>query len=250
MDEYIRRVMRKSVKMIMDAEVCCLEDVKRRVWGEYFVYVHTFPDCRRYVGQTKKDVKARWGMNGIGYKGNKRMYDEITRVGWDNIGHDVVATVYGEKAALTKENELIKEYNSSDRRYGFNTVKSVKFVYSDEMATILHFCDFYMDMWDFGMKNLGELEEGRYVLSLDKLHLKLMDAIIDMCFFMDKNDLYKEIEDKTGILGYMKRNIFYQDDFINDCWSRGMIVSVKKLEEDIYDIKLEGFAELGREPLW
>lgn len=65
--------------MIMDADVSCLNDVKKRFWGEYYVYMHTFPDGRRCIGQTGKPVKWRWGLGGNGYKGNKKMYDEIRR---------------------------------------------------------------------------------------------------------------------------------------------------------------------------
>lgn len=79
MSRYVNVRLRKSVSMITDADVSCLNDVKKRFWGEYYVYMHTFPDGRRYIGQTGKPVKERWGLGGNGYKGNKKMYDEIRR---------------------------------------------------------------------------------------------------------------------------------------------------------------------------
>ena len=233
--------------MMMDADVSCLNDVKKRFWGEYYVYMHTFPDDRVYVGQTGKPVKERWGLDGNGYRGNKRMYEEIKRVGWDNIRHEVVATVYGRKNALLLERELMERYAATDNEKGFNTVKTVGF---EDESTIVHFCDFYMSMGDFGLRNLGELDEGRYVIDQPKLHMKLMNAITDMCFFMEKNELYDRIIQMTGVKGYVKRNTFFGDKFINDCWSRGMFVDVKKIEDDIYDVALDGFAEIGRAPLW
>lgn len=110
MSRYVNVRLRKSVSMIMDADVSCLNDVKKRFWGEYYVYMHTFPDGRRYIGQTGKPVKERCGLRGNGYKGNKKMYDEIGRVGWDNVRHEIVATVYGRKNALLLERGLMEEW--------------------------------------------------------------------------------------------------------------------------------------------
>lgn len=85
----------------------------------YSVYVHTFPDGKRYVGATSTDVEYRWGSNGCNYK-NPEMRDAIKKAGWENIKHEVIAVGLTEEEASIMERSLIKKYNSADERYGYN----------------------------------------------------------------------------------------------------------------------------------
>ena len=39
----------------------------------YFVYIHIFPNGKRYVGLTSQNPERRWG-KGIGYKLYRRQY--------------------------------------------------------------------------------------------------------------------------------------------------------------------------------
>lgn len=85
----------------------------------YSVYVHTFPDNKKYVGTTSTDVAYRWGSNGCNYK-NPAMKKAIKDAGWENVKHEVVATCLTEEEATEMERALIKKYNSADDRYGYN----------------------------------------------------------------------------------------------------------------------------------
>ena len=40
----------------------------------YKVYIHEFPDGKKYIGITKQTLKARWGINGNGYKTQTKFY--------------------------------------------------------------------------------------------------------------------------------------------------------------------------------
>lgn len=86
---------------------------------KYQVYVHTFPNNKKYVGlTTKEDVKRRW-QNGYGYKTQKLMYRAILKCGWENIKH----TVYQcdtEKEMKYLERYLIAYYHSNEPKYGYN----------------------------------------------------------------------------------------------------------------------------------
>ena len=82
----------------------------------YYIYVHTSPNYKVYVGLSKHP-KQRWN-NGEGYKDNKNFYDDIKLFGWDNIKHEIVAeTYYGwvarkiEKTKITKNKKYGKSYN-------------------------------------------------------------------------------------------------------------------------------------------
>lgn len=84
----------------------------------YYVYVHTFPNGKRYVGVTI-DTKRRWGKNGHGYH-NPYMKNAIEKYGWENVKHEIVAEVPTEKEASKMEMELIAKYDSANRLYGYN----------------------------------------------------------------------------------------------------------------------------------
>ena len=102
--------MRGRTEAIKQAVPVCsmsAEDMKSKAGWNYTVYYHEFPDGRRYVGQTCKPMKERWGKNGSGYKGNAAMYDEILRVGWDNIKHVIYKTGLNALQALKEEDRLI-----------------------------------------------------------------------------------------------------------------------------------------------
>lgn len=85
--------------------------------GDYSVYVHVFPDGKKYIG-VSKDPQKRWKSNGSGYISNHEMYRAICKYGWDNIEHNVVETGLTREEAKAKERELINEHNSI--KNGFN----------------------------------------------------------------------------------------------------------------------------------
>lgn len=94
---------------------------------DYTVYKHTSPSGKVYIGITKQKPQDRW-KNGHGYL-NKNKYDEYTqpamakaivKYGWDNFQHEILFTGLTKEEAKTKEIELISEYKSDDRRFGYN----------------------------------------------------------------------------------------------------------------------------------
>lgn len=84
----------------------------------YTVYVHVFPNGKRYVGTTTS-VKQRWGANGGQYR-NEYMMKAIKEFGWENIKHEIVATDLPKEQAETMEMELIHKYRSYERDFGYN----------------------------------------------------------------------------------------------------------------------------------
>ena len=56
---------------------------------EYCVYVHIFPNEKRYVGQTKQKPEYRFN-NGEGYNGCPYMYRAIQKYGWENVRHEIL----------------------------------------------------------------------------------------------------------------------------------------------------------------
>lgn len=85
----------------------------------YFVYKHTSPSGKVYIGVTRQVPEKRW-QNGLGYRKQKRFYRAIQKYGWENIAHEVVADNLSGEEADELEKQLIHEYKSSDKRFGYN----------------------------------------------------------------------------------------------------------------------------------
>ena len=93
---------------------------------EYYVYLHTFPDGKRYVGITSMKPERRWN-KGRGYrrriKGRytqKAMAYATLKNDWDSIKHEVLASGLTREEAREIESRLIAEYRSNEPEYGYN----------------------------------------------------------------------------------------------------------------------------------
>lgn len=85
----------------------------------YSVYKHTTPNGKVYIGITKQKPVKRW-LHGKGYAKQGHFYNAILKYGWDNIKHEVLFTELTREEAEAKEVELIAEYKSDQRAYGYN----------------------------------------------------------------------------------------------------------------------------------
>ena len=56
----------------------------------YFVYKHTTPDGKIYIGYGKGKPNDRW-QSGYNYKNNKDFSAAIHQYGWENIRHEILA---------------------------------------------------------------------------------------------------------------------------------------------------------------
>ena len=55
------------------------------------VYIHTFPNGKKYVGVTSQvPASLRWHNNGSGYKNQGYISRAIEKYGWDNVSHEIV----------------------------------------------------------------------------------------------------------------------------------------------------------------
>lgn len=85
----------------------------------FSVYIHIFPNNKVYIGITSKNPKDRWDY-GHGYLHQNVMNNAIKKYGWNNIEHKILFTNLTMEEAEEKEIELIRQYNSTDRSFGYN----------------------------------------------------------------------------------------------------------------------------------
>lgn len=82
------------------------------------VYKHTTPENKVYIGATGVNPIKRWNY-GYGYR-NSSFYEAIKIHGWNNIKHEIVRDCLTKDEAYELEKELIEQYKSTNREYGFN----------------------------------------------------------------------------------------------------------------------------------
>lgn len=87
---------------------------------KWIVYMHVFPNNKRYVGITHyKDLTQRWGVDGTNYIG-QYVYSGISKYGWDNIEHIILLDNLTLAEAALLESCYISLYNSNHITYGYN----------------------------------------------------------------------------------------------------------------------------------
>lgn len=93
----------------------------------YTVYLHIFPNGKKYVGITHRKPEARWGANGRCYMRQcngkyvqPRMAYAILKYGWDDVTHEILFEGLTKEEAEQKEIELISFYRSNQRGFGYN----------------------------------------------------------------------------------------------------------------------------------
>ena len=85
----------------------------------YKVYMHTFPNGKKYVGLTMQPVNRRW-RDGKSYSCNRRMANAIKKYGWDNIQHNILADGLTADEAAAMEIRLINELDLLNPDKGYN----------------------------------------------------------------------------------------------------------------------------------
>ena len=80
------------------------------------VYIHKFPNGKKYVGVCQC-CEDRWA-NGNGYAYNTKMYSDIQKYGWENIEHKILLETSNSEIAYTIEKILIDELDLKNN--GFN----------------------------------------------------------------------------------------------------------------------------------
>lgn len=85
----------------------------------YKIYKHTFPNGKVYIGLTSQNVNKRW-QNGFGYERQQYLYNAIKKYGWQNTIHEILFDNLTKENAEQKEIELIAQYKSNQREFGYN----------------------------------------------------------------------------------------------------------------------------------
>lgn len=84
----------------------------------YIVYMHVFPNNKKYIGITGQSLNARW-KNGLGYNGSS-LQNEIIQQGWENLRHYILFQSDDYKKAKEIYTYYIDKLKTFDSDYGYN----------------------------------------------------------------------------------------------------------------------------------
>lgn len=84
----------------------------------YKVYMHIFPNDKKYIGITRMEVKERWA-NGKGYK-HQFVWRAIEKYGWENIRHEILFSNLSKEKAERLEMICILTFKTNVIEYGYN----------------------------------------------------------------------------------------------------------------------------------
>lgn len=100
--------------------------------SNYTVYMHVFPNGKKYIGITGQPLNKRFGSNGIGYKRCPKVYKAIKKYGWENVEHIVLAEGLAKEEAEEIEIKLIKKHNTTVEGYNIEHGGNTTGTHSEE----------------------------------------------------------------------------------------------------------------------
>lgn len=89
-----------------------------KVFMNYYIYSHTTPDGKVYIGQST-NPELRWE-NGRGYEENDDFYFAIQKYGWNEIKHSILCTCETKAEADYYESLFIVALDSENSNCGYN----------------------------------------------------------------------------------------------------------------------------------
>ena len=142
----------------------------------YFVYVHTSPDGKKYVGYGHGKPNDRWE-RGRGYQQQKTFYAAIQKYGWDAFTHEVYCDKLCAYEAQKLERELIIRYESWKPEKGYNTIIPREPIHGPHYSV-------YQLIFPDGKQYIGRTSlplEERWKNGLGYIHQRELNEAIEKC---------------------------------------------------------------------
>lgn len=171
----------------------------------YKVYVHIFPNGKKYVGITRQKLKKRW-QNGKGYQGQV-VYNAILKYGWKNFSHCILFETNNKEKAGKKEIEYIKLFNTIKQGYNNATGGFINYTQTvserqKQNMSISHKGQHSSPKTEFkkGQRNKAHLMIliPVYCVELDKFYDSIIDAERDLNISHHIWDCLKGKRNKCG----------------------------------------------------
>lgn len=177
----------------------------------YYLYVHTSPNGKRYIGVTENYLK-RWS-NGKGYLENERFSKDIEKYGWNAIRHEIIAEFEDRKEAEHYEMLYTILFDSENPAMGYN-----KTTFKKDLLTIV---SNKKDYRDWGKREKNVQPEAKNIFELYGISYDAGDDLINQWILNEKhrmimkdrllNDMTAtDLSIKYGISVRQIKNIIYE----------------------------------------
>ena len=104
---------------------------------KYYLYKHTFPNNKVYIGITHLIPQLRWKNDGKGYITQRIMWNAIQKYGWKNIKHEILYESNDKDQIEKLERKYITEiYHSNCIEFGYNLANGGNYKGRDNKISI------------------------------------------------------------------------------------------------------------------
>ena len=88
---------------------------------KYSVYMHqNLVNGKVYIGMTSQSPNRRYGKDGVGYKQQPAIWEDICKYGWENFSHCICETGLSATEARKMERRLVRQHKANDPEFGYN----------------------------------------------------------------------------------------------------------------------------------
>ena len=177
----------------------------------YFLYAHTMPNGKVYIGMTK-DADSRW-KNGKGYGQHYEFSRDIEKYGWENIKHEIIDVFEDEETCHQYEILYIVMLQTENPQIGYNKTfyrHSLEKKYKEKIA------------FD-GQKSLdsSDITENSNIFEIYNKSYDMAIYLIDQWIF---NETHRDIVKDRLLNGYTL-------DFLSKKYNK----SISQVKRIIYD---------------
>lgn len=212
----------------------------------YTVYQHKNKiNGKVYIGITMQEPEKRWGVNGCNYKSSPHFYSAIQKHGWDNFEHNILFTNLTKEEACLKEQELIKQFNSMDRNFGYNSTSGGEACVVNEetrqkisQALMGNKNGFGHPCSEEKKKKIGESQKGKSLQkNVRKECLKLLKSVMFLVLRKRDKNFHKtiQIKRKCIVRNLIQYLILYNN--VVASWGYQQQISLSYVEEEVKLLK-------------
>lgn len=204
---------------------------------DYTVYMHIFPNNKKYIGITRQDVKKRFGG---GYHYNTQVVGKaIKKYGWKNIEHKILYTNLTKEEAEQYEQKLIKKYKTIQKEYGYNISVGGN-VGKRNNYMCKEACNFIEEIRGIGYEDIKKIIKWWQFLCKDNLEAKVFNNAYKYVDETIKKENIDEEKDKFlfKVIKTEAINIYleaWQNDWTPQCAQYNSKYFLKNSEDIIYN---------------
>lgn len=192
-----------------------------------------------------QEPEKRWGVNGRNYKSSPHFYSAIQKYGWDNFEHNILFTNLTKEEACLKEQELIKQFNSMDRNFGYNSTSGGEACVVNEetkqkisQALMGNKNGFGHPCSEEKKKKIGESQKEKSLQkNVRKECLKLLKSVMFLVLRKRDKNFHKtiQIKRKCIVRNLIQYLILYNN--VVESWEYQQQVSLSCVEEEVKLLK-------------